>query len=184
MTQTILIDADGVMIDFLNPFLALGNKIAGTNVVREDVRSWDILPNFPESHHDAILHAMCEEGWCYDLPVLPGTVEGLAALREIGKVYCVTSPWSSRTWAYERTLALKDKLGFDPHDVLHVSAKHLVKGDVLIDDKLSTLEAWKDAFPGGNALLVTAPYNASMTFNPHIWRTKSWEDIIALAAAK
>jgi len=181
MTKTILIDADGVLFDFITPFLALGNRIAGTQITREDITTWDIHPHFPEAHREEILGIMGSEGWCYDLPVLPGAVEALAALREMGRVYCVTSPWSSRTWAYERTLALKDKLGFDPHDVLHVSAKHLVKGDVLIDDKYSTLEAWKDAFPNGTAILIHMPYNASIPYNPHIWRAKNWDDVLALS---
>jgi 5'(3')-deoxyribonucleotidase len=177
---TTLIDADGVLVNFIDPFLSLGNMVAGTNVQREDITTWDILPHFPAVHHAEILAGMEAEGWCAGLPMLPGADAAVTRFRSQGLLYCVTSPWSSRTWCYERTSWLKHHLAFNPKDVLHVSAKQLVRGDILIDDKYETLVDWKAAFPEGTAILIEAPYNRSIPFNPNVWRARSWDEVFQL----
>lgn len=172
----ILLDVDGVVADFAGPFLAKANEITGMSVSPADIRQWDILTAFPDQQHGDILEHTYKPGFCTALPTLPGAVEGVRRLREIGDVYALTSPWTSETWCWERTRWLRDRLDFDKHDVLHVpgNRKHLVRGDVLIDDKLETVVEWTRSNPEGLALLWDAPYNHAGTLTCQSFRVFGW----------
>ena len=179
----ILTDADGVLCDFLGPTLVIANRVSGMSLTAEDIRTWDVLPYYPERFHPEILAAIGAEGFVTDQPAIPGAQEALEELRVLGNVWCVTSPWTSRTWAWERTGWLNTHMRFTSKEVLHVSAKHLVDGDVLIDDKFSNLVDWKAKRPQGTAILIDASYNANEAPSPDILRAHDWQEVIAFTKA-
>lgn len=176
---TILLDVDGFLADFLGPFLEHANRVTGRNVRSDEITQWDILHAFSSDAHEVILKAAYQPGFCTSLPVLPGAKEGVAALRDFGQVLAVTSPWASETWCFERTQWLRNELGFDKHDVLHVPGerKYLVHGDVFVDDKLETVIAWSEAHPEGLALLWNAPYNQG-TMTSRSFRVFGWDALL------
>lgn len=53
----------------------------------------------------------------------------------------------------ERTRWLVRHFDAKPSQIMHTSAKHLVRGDVLIDDKPTTIERWAHVNEGKLALL-------------------------------
>ena len=181
--KNILIDADGVLTDFLSAFLTMANEVTGLKVTPDDVRDWSILKCYPEPHHKTLLEKMGWRNFCAELPVRAGAKEAVTELRTMGDVYCVTSPYDSQTWAWERTQWLKRHLGFEAGQVLHAEAKHLVRGAVLIDDKYDTLVKWSKENPIGQAILVDAPYNASIACQEDIHRAKTWDDVLRVTEA-
>lgn len=183
MKPVILLDADGVIVDFVGSFLAVANGITGLNVQREEITQWDIFHAFPAKFHDDISKEMAREGFCLNMQPLPGALEAIGKLAEIGDVVIVTSPWSSKTWAWERTEWLIRHANFRTKEIIHASAKQHVKGDILIDDKYENLVAWKRANPEGAAILWHAPYNAAVAHDPHVWRAKTWDEVLALVKA-
>jgi 5'(3')-deoxyribonucleotidase len=183
MRPTILLDADGVLVDFLRSFLEIANGISGLHVTHDDIVQWDVFKAYPEEFHSAMNAAMEAEGFCINMQPILGSVSAVQKLRELGDVVIVTSPWASRTWAWERTRWLIHHMNFKSKDVIHASAKHHVHGAVIIDDKYDTLVEWKRHHPGGAAILWHAPYNASISKDPNIWRAKGWDEVIALVKA-
>lgn len=178
--RTFLVDVDGVLANFAKAFLAHANKVTGLHRTVEDVLDWEMLKLYPADSWDEISAGVAQEGFCYGLEVLPGAREGIRTLRSLGTVLAVTSPWSSRSWCWERTSWLEDNFGFSSKDVLHVSGerKALVRGDMLIDDKASTVIDWKQANPYGVGVIWDATYNRN-TPSPGVLRARSWQRVVA-----
>jgi len=183
MKSTILVDADGVLVNFVDSFLAVANGISGLSLTYTDVVEWDIFKPFPEKFHAEISAAIEAPGFCLGMSDLPGAVAGLDRLRTLGDVVCVTSPMATKTWVWERTEWLIRHAGFKSKEIIHASAKHHVRGAVLIDDKYETLVDWKFHNYNGDAILWHAPYNASINQDLGIWRAKSWDDVYSLTRA-
>lgn len=173
--MVILLDVDGVLADFVGDFLRVANRISGESYAPEDVKEWDLSVLYPEVFRKQIFEAMNEEGFCRYLPKLPGSEEAVKMLRELGKVYAVTAPWvSSKTWCWERTNWLMRHFDFAAEDVLHVTKKHLIQGDVLIDDRDVNVAKWLLANPG-IGILWDAPYNRAS--KAKVPRATSWFEV-------
>jgi 5'(3')-deoxyribonucleotidase len=164
MNKIILVDVDGVLADF-------------TGAVRE----WDLFALYPEDLQSMIKRRISDPGFCAELKVLPGAEEGVRELVQLGDVYAVTSPWwSSPTWPYERTRWLDRWFGMPADRVVQTSAKQLVFGDVMIDDRPENLIEWRSCQQARGwctrAVLVDAPYNQGRAELAH--RAHGWGDVV------
>ena len=177
MHKCILVDCDGVLSNFVRAFQKGANEITGLNRTEEENIDWDFLTLYPKDRHQEILEPIGKIGWCAGLEPYPGARRGVDELRKIGKVYCVTAPWHSSTWCWERTEWLISHMGFDKNDVLHIHDKWLVQGLTLIDDKPETLVKWCEA-TGNIGILWDQPYNRLFKTGTNIWRAASWENVI------
>ena len=156
MTPRVLLDVDGVLAAFVDGFLRLVNERIGTTYASADVTCFDIAEalgwdaDFKRSAYDLIATV---PDFAARLEVFPGAVEGVRRLRELAEVYVVTSPWHSHpTWEYDRKRWLRRHFDIPFDQVIPTSAKHVCGGDVLIDDKTSTLVRWAEAHPCGIAV--------------------------------
>lgn len=175
----ILMDVDGVLADFIGPAIELINLLLGTSFVREDVDQWnyDKALKLTSAQSKQVYEAMAHPGWCYEQPVIPGSREAVEKLRGFGEVIAVTAPMRGRTWGGERTEWLMDHLGFKRSEVVITSAKHLVRGDCLIDDRAENVIGWKAEHLGHAALLWDTPHNRRDSYG---WRVKSWSEVFEL----
>jgi 5'(3')-deoxyribonucleotidase len=153
--KRVLVDVDGVLADFVAKYLQLVHEVTGKQFTHEQVTEFDIgkaLGLTPEQS-GAVARGVLT-GFASMLEPLPGAVEGLRRLREISEVYIVTSPWNKcETWMSERERWLRVHFDFPHSHVLHGSAKHLVRGDILIDDKTETWESpWNKRDPWAGVL--------------------------------
>lgn len=169
---TILLDVDGVLADFVSAFLDVVREQLGRSYQPEDVTSFGIANSLRLSKEDFDRCALIvgEPGFCAGLGIYPGAIEGVAHLRSIAEVYIVTSPWNSNpTWTHDREAWLERHFGIPHSRVIHTSAKHLVRGDFLIDDKTETLQRWSVANRDGLAVQWATPHN----------RTDGWTGLVA-----
>lgn len=144
--KTVLLDCDGVLANYVEPVLDLVYERTGRGYTAADVTSFDFakaLKLAPDEARDVKAAVSDREGWWSRLPVLPGAQEGVAKLRQVAHVYIVTSPWNScRTWLWEREAWLKKHFNLPHSNVIAGSAKHLVFGDIFVDDKTEACERW------------------------------------------
>jgi len=170
-----LVDVDGVLADFLNPCLKIINDLTGWDKKLQDMNSWHIFKSLdvPKEIEDRAYEIMKSPGWCLSLRPISGAVVGIDKLREIGKIYFVTSPMRGPNWTYERTLWLQKFFDAEWDDVIHCSAKHVCAGDVFIDDKVAHLARWKISHPEGLAIKFESDHNRSETWDRVI---RSWEN--------
>lgn len=177
--RIILLDVDGILADFAGRFRGIANKISGLNLSREEVAKseWRSEKSYPEEFRKEILARTRDEGFCLEMEVLPGAVEGVEALRKMGHVYAVTAPWKSKTWCSERTSWLAHKLKFHENDVIHAHDKWLIDGDVLIDDKPENILEWARRHWPRPALLWDALYNQAV--DNEMWvRVYGWSEVL------
>lgn len=179
----VLLDCDGVLADFVGAALELINDQLGKRFTRDDVTGWDFTASLglqPDVGAWIKRQIGATKGFASSLDAYPGAVDGVRRLCEVAEVYVVTAPWNSNaTWAFERESWLKHNFGIGHDRVIHTSAKHLVHGDILVDDKTSTCKQWRAAWPDGVVLRWSTPHN---------WReawdgtsTADWDFVLAAA---
>lgn len=173
----VLLDVDGVLADFLQPAFTTLNTLAGTNHHPSQQVEWDVFSLFDEAAHGPSFFRACNQrGWCRSIPVYDGAKEGYAQLANVADVYVVTSPMNhNETWTHEREAWLLEHFGIPHKRIVHTSAKFLVKGDVLIDDKPSNVSDWLEHHPTGLGLLWDQTYNRQATAGV---RVTSWAEAL------
>lgn len=180
--KRILLDCDGVLADFAGGFLKLVNAKFGTELVPADIWTYDIAEALgwaPERAEAAYrLITDCPD-FAAKLDVFPGAVDAVARLQLIAEVYVVTSPWHTQpTWCHDRTNWLWRNFRIPAHHVIHAASKHLICGDMLVDDKTSHCDAWREAWPNGVAVQWSTPHNQR-----DLWdgpSTRDWDFLINL----
>ncbi len=179
----ILLDCDGVLADFVGGLLELINRECGTSYRRDDITEFDIGKSLGWSDAmrakvDDLVRG--EPGMILGLAQEPGARVGFGILEQLaGDIYVVTSPWPGhQTWAYERTQWLWRHFAIPSNHVVHTAAKHLVMGDVLVDDKTSTLESWRREFPSGLAVQWQTPHNMRDAW--YGASTRDWDELVEM----
>jgi 5'(3')-deoxyribonucleotidase len=178
--KTILIDCDGVLSNFSEMAVGIIKEQFGIDVVC-DGKNWDYF-DYPE------ILPIKGKIWDY-ICGTPGIIRGLkkynyadeliSRLREIGHVICVTSTPRSQYYPSERFMWLIEELGFARKDVIIGYHKHLVWGDVFIDDKPSNVVSWTRRWYGVPVLWQTPGwYIDSREEDPgNIFRTGSVDEL-------
>lgn len=175
MTLDIGLDCDGVLCDFVGGTLEAIEGELGVIVDRESLTTFDFLDEIESAHAvDFVQHCLWKrEGFCASLRLIDGAREGVNALREWGHVCVVTAPLAGNaTWAHERTAWLAEHFGISKHDVIFADRKELVDVDVLIDDKLSNLQAWRSRRVGRKIFDAEGPGPLGMLWDTHTNRSE------------
>lgn len=178
----VLLDVDGVLADFVAKYLDDLYALTGVRHTKAEVNDWEIKNalNLSKEVELRMVAKIEEEGWCYNIPILPDAQEGVQALREIANVHIVTSPWWSSTyWAGERYRWLKDHFNFSYKEVTQTHSKHKMHGDYLVDDKHGTLVKWKEAHSEGVPILWGTPHNIN---DDATWRVNSWDQLLQMVS--
>lgn len=169
----LLLDADGVLLDFVGGFLKAVREAGGPVLSPEDFPEWDVFETLKEnlakthSPEDTrrimkeVNAAVVRRGFCLELEPLPGAVEAVKAIQaaEHLELFVITSHFgSNETWVHERDSSLKKHFGIAGKQILHGSSKHIVSGDIFVDDKVDNVTSWMDHNDGA-AFLWDTPHN-------------------------
>ena len=183
----VLLDCDGVLSAFVDAALEIVHKVTGDRYVPVDVTRFgfcDALGLSAPARRavmDAIKHT---RGFVADMKPLPGAIDGVLAIRELADVYVVTSPWAgSPTWMAERTAWLAHYFTIDADHVIHASAKHLVDGHVLVDDRSAHVALWlaeRAGVPDRNGVLWGTPHNTDEAVPAGAHRMTSWRALASM----
>ena len=160
----VLLDVDGVLADFVGAYLDALEKVTGRRRERDEIRTWDIVKALDLAPADAeeVARIVGQPDFCYDLKLIEGAAEGVAALRKIADIHVVTAPWPSRHWPGERVDWLLDALGIERLDITLTTRKDLVRGDVLLDDRFEHLLEWTRANQDSLGILWDTPHNRNL----------------------
>lgn len=182
----ILLDVDGPVADFVGALLATARRIfPGRDLTREQIKGHGSFTGWglSESEGKALLRAVDDgERWCERIDPHEHAFEGVARLRTLGVVWCVTAPWTTRpTWDHERREWLLRHFGIPRERVIMAIDKTAIDGDVLIDDNVATCRAWR-ADPcrraGVLAIVWNTPHNAHEEWTGA--RADTWDDVARL----
>lgn len=145
--KSILLDADGPLLDFVSQVSTTAFEVSGGRcVIRpSDVDRWDIFSLIDEPWRKEVRNVISTSAWWWtSLPRADGAAEGIWRIRGAGyRVVVVTSPWESNpTWESQRRAALLRGFGIRKEDIIPTSQKHFVRGLTLIDDKIDHVVEW------------------------------------------
>jgi len=193
VVKTILLDCDGPISDFvghtLNTYHAAQTSWPGVN--RSTLKRWEIVQELADIAGDqkvkTYLHAKVKRpGWCADMPPIPGAREAVPCLLDTPglNVLVVTAPWdSSIHWMRERRDWLEKHCRVPARRVVFASdeVKPLIRGDVFLDDKPSTVAAWAANHRDGLAVLWKTQRNQEVQGLPSV---KNWSEFRTLLLMK
>lgn len=173
----LLVDVDEVLGDFQAPVLKLMSHITGKEYVPEDFTEWDIFNVLSDEQRNLVFACIERPGFCASIKPTPGSLEAVKELQTFCEVVPVTSPFHSTPWVNERTAWLGDYFGWKKREIVFTSAKHLVVGDGLADDKPDNVEAWAAYHPDGVPMLWHIP-NTRLLTDYDKYRVRSWQEVI------
>lgn len=186
MRYRVLLDVDGVLCDFLRPAVTVMNRLLGTAVAVEQMKSWHLFDAFDftvsKEMQDACYDEWKKPGWCRALPVYPEAIEGVGRLQEIADVFIVTSPMNGPTWVHEREGWLQSHFGFSRKNIVHTDAKFVCAGDILVDDKTENCAAWSRCHPDGIGVRWHQFTNRGLSYidGPTVDSWAQVEDVLSL----
>ena len=183
---TLLLDCDGVLADFVSAYLKIVEFQLGRSHTPAEVTRWDINASLGITGVDSsnVKRAIGNAPrLARNLAVYDGAKYGVSELLDLTDLYIVTSPWNSNpTWTHDREAWLFENFGIRSNRVIHTSAKHMVRGDILVDDKTETLVEWRDAHPTGIPVMWSTPHNQGESWDGE--RTNSWDHLIRIVGQR
>lgn len=171
---TTLVDIDNVLNNFAETVLDFYNRDFGTNVQLEDVKEYSLenalgttTEKLTKYFNDSKLLNACKPR--------EGAIKYLKLLNDISDVYIVTArdfiqlvdidDWFAKYYPYIQNQQL-----------IRCRDKHLVQGDIRIDDHYGNLKACK-----GGRILFNYPYNANIDLsNEMIYRVNNWKECLTV----
>lgn len=155
----ILIDMDDVMADAVERFFEWYERDFGVRYTKNDIHGKKLNEIVADEHKQIVRSYPHQPGFFKDLPVMENAQETIEALYKLHEIYVVSA-------AMEFKHSFLDKYEWlDKHfPFIHwkrrifCGDKHLIKGDVLIDDHDFNLSVFT-----GRPIVFTAPHNVHYT---------------------
>ncbi len=161
MKMRILCDLDGIVTDLLHKWLNAYNKDYPyfKQLTKYDVTEYIYNKISPIGR--SMDHYIEQPGFFIDLPSLPGAISTLARLHKDGhEIYIVTSHSKYPGSAAEKIWWVNRNLPFiDSNHIVITKDKHVVRGDILIDDTPEKLLSYKKAWPDAYLITIEYPFN-------------------------
>lgn len=155
----ILLDMDGVVVDFLGPLLEQYNHLTGEGVNMSDITEYQTAKFVKK--RGILMGIKDAPGFIRNLQPLPGALESIEKLHKVGHdIVFVSNATNGPTSGHEKREWLKYYLGhlWNKPQLVLTYHKYLVKGDVMLEDNPENLEKLdKEVIP----ILYHHTYNSS-----------------------
>lgn len=158
----ILLDLDGIIADLPSAWYAAYNDEYGDDLSVEKVAGWDPTPFTKRKDPAALFGILAQPGFYRMLQPLPGAVEGVARLYDLGHELVVVGAvprnapgaYGDKAWWVAKHLPMVHR-----DNVVFTASKHVVKGDLLFDDGPHNLLDYHAAWPEAYLATIRYPYN-------------------------
>ncbi len=171
--MTIFVDMDEVIADAYQAHIDIYSGEFGTVYTKPQCDGKEFWQCVPEAHQQSVKGHARRIGFFRDLKVIPDSQEVLKALSAKYEIYIASAAMQFPYSLKEKSDWLDKNFPFIPwqHRIL-CGHKHILKGDVLIDDRSYNLNKFE-----GRGLLFTSPHN---TESNGFERVSSWNEIASL----
>ena len=153
--MSILLDMDEVIEELVPTLLNKYNQIYGTHHEISEIQHWEVPKWDPElctiiEHIDVIL----------ELPPKGDSIYYMEKWIEEGhEVYIITNTVDTRSQGLKQRWIKKYIPYFDLSKIVFIKDKHIVRGDIFVDDCIRNVLKWKKENPEGCAFLMRAQHN-------------------------
>lgn len=170
----ILVDMDDTIENLTEAWINYANKRFGTTVNAADITTWDPSEAFPTVSHEDMYALLLEDELYETVEPFENAAYYLQKIISDGhEIFIVTnSPYQVMKAKMEKVL-FRHFPFIDWKHVIITGNKHLVRGDVLIDDGIHNLE--KGDY---SKLLFSAPHNRGFDAERNgMVRVNCWEEV-------
>jgi len=182
--KSILIDLDSTFVDTLTSWVKhLNARFVNLDLTVDDINEWDFtsIPKLAHISSHKIFNILQEPGFTISLKPMRHAVQVVQRLLAKGNdIYFVTAR-KGKNHMMETFPWIKDYLpNFHKDRIIFCSHKHLIRGDVLVDDRPSTMIEYRIWNPNALVLGIEYEYNKTLKLQhiPLVKRDKnSWLEI-------
>lgn len=155
--MVIFIDMDEVLADTYMAHVELYNQDFGANLTLEQCMGKEVWQCVPEDHQKSVRSHAHNIGFFSDLPVISNSQSVLKELNEKHDVFVASAAMQFPFSLKEKSDWLDEHFPFIPWQRRVLCGyKHILHGDVLIDDRGYNLENFN-----GRSILFTSPHNVN-----------------------
>ena len=166
----IFVDMDEVIADAYLAHLDIYNHEYKGQIKIEDCLGKEFWQMVPKEHQQSIKDHTRRDGFFGNLKVISDSQEVLKELSEKHEVYIASAAMEFPQSLREKSDWLDEHFPFIPwQNRILCGNKHILKGDVLIDDRSKNLEPFD-----GRPIMFTSPHNTNVT---EFERADTWCDI-------
>ncbi len=166
----IAIDMDEVLADTLAQFLAEYNREFGEKISKADLSARKLAEIIPADRRARLRHYALSPGFFRQIPLMPGSGEVFAELRERYEVFIATAAMEFPSSFNEKYAWIKAHFpDFPDSHIVFCGDKSVIAADFLIDDSPRHFDRF-----AGQGFLFTAPHNRAETRYP---RLHDWADV-------
>lgn len=168
--MTIFVDMDEVIADAYHAHLDIYNQEYGAKIKVDECYGKEFWQCVPEAHQESIKNHTRRDGFFKNLKIIPDSQEVLEALSKKHDVYIASAAMEFPQSLREKSDWLDEFFPFIPwQKCILCGDKHVLKGDVLIDDRSKNLGPFD-----GRSIMFTSPHNTQVTL---FERADTWKDI-------
>ena len=162
----IFVDMDSTLNDFTKGYVDYYNKLYNKNVKlkNKDLVKYEISKALPNvSDDDALVirqDIFSTPGFWLDIPAMENAIVTMKHLYDNHEVYIVTAPWKTSLNCYNEKIQWIQRYmpWFDLDKVIYCRDKHLLRGDIIIDDNPHYLKTHNCDF----AIAPRYPFNSEL----------------------
>ncbi|MGC1514059.1 MAG: 5'(3')-deoxyribonucleotidase [Maribacter sp.] len=168
--MVIFIDMDEVIADTYGAHIDVYNTEFKGELTKDSCAGTEVWRMVPEAHQESVRKHAARRGFFRELKVIPNSQEVLAQLATKHEVYIASAAMQFPNSLEEKSEWLDEHFPFIPwQNRILCGHKHILKGDVLIDDRSYNLEHFD-----GRGLQFTSPHNVNTT---GFERVNNWLEI-------
>ena len=166
----IFVDMDEVIADAYQAHIDIYNQEFDAQFTTEECMGREFWQCVPQEHQQSVRDHTHRDGFFKNLKVIDGSQDVLEALSKKHEVYIASAAMEFPQSLREKSDWLDQFFPFVPwQNRILCGNKHVLKGDVLIDDRSKNL-----GFFDGRSIMFTSPHNTEVkTFE----RADTWRDI-------
>ncbi len=166
----IFVDMDEVIADAYQAHIDIYNQEFNAQIKAEECHGREFWQCVPQEHQQSIKDHTRRDGFFQDLKIIEGSQEVLAELSKKHEVYIASAAMEFPQSLREKSDWLDEFFPFISwQNRILCGDKHVLKGDVLIDDRSKNLGPFD-----GRSIMFTSPHNMNVT---SFERANSWKDI-------
>lgn len=168
--MTIFVDMDEVMADTYGAHIEIYNQEFEECLTLEHCLGKEVWHTVPEDRQLSVRNHARNRGFFRDLKPIENSKEVLKELSSMHDVYIASAAMQFPNSLEEKSDWLDEHFPFIPwQNRILLGNKHILKGDVLIDDRSYNLENFD-----GRSLLFTSPHNVHIN---GFERVDNWEEV-------
>ena len=168
--MVIFVDMDEVLADTYGAHIEIYNAEFKGELTTELCLGSEVWRMVPEHHQDSVRKHATRRAFFRDLVPIKDSVSILKELSKKHEVYIASAAMQFPNSLEEKSDWLDEHLPFIPwQNRILCGYKHILRGDVLIDDRSYNLENFE-----GRGILFTSPHNVN---TKGFERADSWEEV-------